>query len=130
MQKPQVIHGLCYSLTSPNLAARKAAAEILVFFCHWEEDGEERQGLGHVLNGLGHVENHHNADSKRGLGQKVGKFDVWLKQLSTTVDGRGRMGSTVGLSQDLKGTDDGSILDICVRRSYPLYHGILRLTLR
>jgi cytokinesis protein len=112
MQKPQVIHGLCYSLTSPNLAARKAAAEILVFFCHWEEDGEERQGLGHVLNGLGHVENHHN--STRSIGQKVGKFDVWLQQMATTVDGRGRMGSTVGLSQDLKGTDDGSILDICV----------------
>jgi cytokinesis protein len=34
--------------------------------------------------------------------------------MMTTVDGRGRMGSTVGLSKDLKGTDDGSILDICV----------------
>jgi cytokinesis protein len=112
MQKPQVIHGLCYSLTSPNLAARKAAAEILVFFCHWEEDGEERQGLGHVLTGLTHVENHVN--STRDFAHKVGRFDVWLQQMMTTVDGRGRMGSTVGLSKDLKGTDDGSILDICV----------------
>jgi cytokinesis protein len=34
--------------------------------------------------------------------------------METTVEGRGRMGSTVGLSKDLKGTDDGTILDICV----------------
>jgi cytokinesis protein len=112
MQKPQVIHGLCYSLTSPNLPARKAAAEILVFFCHWEEEGEERVGLGHVLQGLGHVETHHNANN--GIGQKVGKFDIWLRQLETTVEGRGRMGSTVGMSKDLRGTDDSTILDICV----------------
>jgi cytokinesis protein len=112
MQKPQVIHGLCYSLTSPNLPARKLAAEILVFFCHWEEEGEDRVGLSHVLQGLGHVETHHN--SNHPIGQKVGKFDIWLRQMETTVEGRGRMGSTVGLSKDLKGTDDGTILDICV----------------
>jgi len=112
MQKPQVIHGLCYSLTSPNLPARKLAAEILVFFCHWEEEGEDRVGLSHVLQGLGHVESHHNSNNP--IGQKVGKFDIWLRQMETTVEGRGRMGSTVGLSKDLKGTDDGTILDICV----------------
>lgn len=112
MQKPQVIHGLCYSLTSPNLASRKAAAEILVFFCHWEEEGEDRVGLSHVLHGLGQVENHMN--SSLDAGHKVGRFDVWLRQMEQTVEGRGRMGSTVGLSRDLKGTDDGTILDICV----------------
>lgn len=112
MQKPQVIHGLCYSLTSPNLAARKAAAEILVFFCHWEEEGEDRVGLGHVLHGLGVVESHVNASLD--AGHKVGRFDIWLRQMEQTVEGRGRMGSTVGLSRDLKGTDDGTILDICV----------------
>lgn len=115
MKHPQVIHGLCFSLTSPNLPARKLAAEILVFFCHWEEEGEDRVGLSHVLQGLGHVETHHN--SNHPIGQKVGKFDVWLRQMETTVEGRGRMGSTVGLSKDLKGTDDGTILDICVRQA-------------
>lgn len=112
MRNPKVIHGLCYSLTSPHLPSRKAAAEILVFFCHWEEEGVDRVGLEHVLQGLSNVESHHN--NTRGIGQKVGRFDIWLQQLSTTVDGRGRMGSTVGLSKDLKGTDDGTILDICV----------------
>ena len=73
----------------------------------------DRVGLEHVLQGLSNVESHHN--NTRGIGQKVGRFDIWLQQLSTTVDGRGRMGSTVGLSKDLKGTDDGTILDICVR---------------
>lgn len=62
------------------------------------------------------IEAHHN--DNRGVGQKVGRFDVWLQQLSTTVDGRGRMGSTVGLSKDLKGTDDGSIMDNCVGPHY------------
>lgn len=112
MQKPNVIYGLCFSLTSPNLAARKAAAEILVFFCHWEEEGEDRVGLSHVLHGLAMVEAHANAS--RDIGDKVGRFDIWLRQMEQTVEGRGRMGSTVGLSRDLKGTDDGTILDICV----------------
>lgn len=112
MQKPQVIFGLCHSLTSPNLAARKAAAEILVFFCHWEEEGADRVGLTHVLTGLSMVETHVNGTQS--VGNKVGRFDIWLRQMEQTVEGRGRMGSTVGLSRDLKGTDDGTILDICV----------------
>lgn len=49
------------------------------------------------------------------VANKVGRFDTWIKQLEQTVSGRGRMGSTVGLSKDLQGNDDSSIHDYCVR---------------
>jgi cytokinesis protein len=48
------------------------------------------------------------------VANKVGRFDTWMKQLEQVVAGRGRMGSTVGLSNELKGMDDKVIHDYCV----------------
>ena len=98
---------------SPSLPCRKVAAEILVFFCHWDEDNPERVGLRLVVNALDQLETRLNG-AVADIANKVGRFEVWLKQLEATIDGRGRMGSMVGVSRDLKGQDDGSILDYCV----------------
>lgn len=36
------------------------------------------------------------------LGKADGKFDAWFSVFEATVDGRGRMGSLVGMSEDLR----------------------------
>lgn len=120
MQKPQIANGIANSLVSPSILSRKVAAEILVFFCHFNENEPERVGLGLVLNAFDQLELKLNSTIPD-MANKVGKFDVWLKQLEQTIDGRGRMGSTVGVSQELRGTEDGAIMDYCVsvaRRSH------------
>jgi cytokinesis protein len=113
VQKPQIVFAIASSLISPHMACRKVAGEILVFFCHWDEQNPERVGLRLVLRGFEIVEQQLNT-AVTDLAHKVGRFDVWLRQLEAAIDGRGRMGSAVGVSKDLKGQDDGSILDYCV----------------
>ena len=113
MQKPQIVASIANSLISPNLLSRKVAAEILVFFCHWDENNPNRIGLSLVLNAFDQLEQRLNI-AVADLANKVGRFDKWLMQLGQTIDGRGRMGSMVGVSKDLKGQDDGSIMDYCV----------------
>jgi cytokinesis protein len=114
MQKPQIITSIASSLVSPNLQCRKTAAEILVFFCHWDEENTARTGLTIVLNAFDSLEQKLNVAVTE-LSGKVGRFDTWLKQFEQVIDGRGRMGSMVGISKDLRGQDDGSIIDFCVR---------------
>jgi len=113
MRKPQIVTSISSSLVSPGLLSRKAAAEILVFFCHWDENNPDRIGLGLVLNAFDQLEQRLN-NEVTDLTNKVGRFDVWLRQLEQIIDGRGRMGSMVGVSKDLRGQDDGSIMDYCV----------------
>ena len=117
MQKPKIVSSIANSLVSPNLSARKVAAEILVFFCHWDEKSPDRVGLGLVLNAFDQLEQKLNT-AIGDIAKKVGRFDVCLRQLEQIIDGRGRMGSMVGVSKDLKGQDDGAIMDYCVRLSF------------
>lgn len=98
---------------SPNFACRRLAVELLVFLCHYDEHENERVGLSIVLNAFDQLEVRLNS-SIIDIANKVGRFDAWIKQLEQTVVGRGRMGSTVGLSKELKGTDDNSIHEYCV----------------
>jgi hypothetical protein len=43
-------------------------------------------------------------DLLKNFGKGYGRFDAWLKALEKTLDGRGKMGSAVGASSDLKST--------------------------
>ena len=112
MQKPQVVYAIAACLVSPIIPSRAIAAEMLVFFTHWDLDSLERLGQRHVLRGFDVVEAQINAGLD--AGNKVGRFDTWMRQLEAIIDGRGRMGSAVGLGKDLKGLDDSGILDYCV----------------
>lgn len=63
-----------------------------------------------VLKGLDKLSEH--------LGE-FGRFDAWLKLLDATLDGRGRMGSLVGASEDVKrmlgsGAQDSHLGDFCL----------------
>jgi cytokinesis protein len=85
----QVIVSLAQSLISPRLTTRKLVSEVLTFLCHWGE------GQGHlkVLQGMDHVK-HQQGEN--------GRFDAWMRIVEVTVDGRGKMGSLVGASEEVR----------------------------
>ena len=85
----QVIVSLATSLISPRLTTRKLVSEVMTFLCHWA-DGE-----GHlkVLQAMDHVKHQHGEN---------GRFDAWMRIVEVTIDGRGKMGSLVGASEEVR----------------------------
>ncbi|KAL9007670.1 MAG: hypothetical protein Q9173_007113, partial [Seirophora scorigena] len=85
----QVIVSLATSLISPRLTTRKLVSEVLTFLCHWAE------GEGHlkVLQAMDYV--------KMQQGEN-GRFDAWMRIVEVTIDGRGKMGSLVGASEEVR----------------------------
>ncbi|KAI9835479.1 MAG: hypothetical protein M1838_005289 [Thelocarpon superellum] len=85
----QVIVSLATSLISPRLTTRKLVSEVLTFLCHWAD------GQGHlkVLQAMDHVK-HQQGEN--------GRFDAWMRVVEVTIDGRGKMGSLVGASEELR----------------------------
>ena len=85
----QVIVALTTSLISPRLTTRKLVSEVLTFLCHWAD------GQGHlkVIQAMDHVKNQHGEN---------GRFDAWMRVVEVTIDGRGKMGSLVGASEELR----------------------------
>ncbi|KAI9476485.1 MAG: armadillo-type protein [Benjaminiella poitrasii] len=86
---PQCIFHIVLSLVSPPIQTRKLVCEILAFVCHVDLP----KGQDIVLKGLDKLSEH--------LGE-FGRFDAWFKLLEATLDGRGKMGSLVGASEDVK----------------------------
>ncbi|ELR03447.1 hypothetical protein GMDG_06180 [Pseudogymnoascus destructans 20631-21] len=89
LQHQQVIVALATSLISPRLTTRKLVSEMLTFLCHWGE------GEGHlrVIQAMDHVKNQ--------MGEN-GRFDAWMRIVEVTIDGRGKMGSLVGASEEVR----------------------------
>lgn len=85
----QVIVALATSLISPRLSTRKLVSEVLTFLCHWG-DGE------------GHVKVIQAMDSVKAQNNENGRFDAWMRLVEVTVDGRGKMGSLVGASDEVR----------------------------
>ncbi|KAH8887488.1 FH2-domain-containing protein [Thozetella sp. PMI_491] len=85
-----VIVSLAASLISPRLTTRKLVSEVLTFLCHWGQDGE---GHEKVIQALDVVK------SQQG---ENGRFDAWMRLVEVTVDGRGKMGSLVGASEEVR----------------------------
>ncbi|KAL2863000.1 formin sepA [Aspergillus lucknowensis] len=85
----QVIVALIGSLPSPRLNTRKLVSEVLTFLCHWAEG----QGHERVLQAMDHVKNHQS---------ETGRFDAWMRIVEVTIDGRGKMGSLVGASEEYR----------------------------
>ncbi|KAK3373992.1 hypothetical protein B0T24DRAFT_528241 [Lasiosphaeria ovina] len=85
----QVIVALATALISPRLQTRKLVSEVLTFLCHWAD------GDGHikVIEAMDIVKNQ--------LGEN-GRFDAWMRLVEVTVDGRGKMGSLVGASEEVR----------------------------
>ncbi|KAI1311523.1 hypothetical protein F5Y03DRAFT_308932 [Xylaria venustula] len=85
----QVVVALATSLISPRLTTRKLVSDVLTFLCHWEE------GNGHlkVIQAMDYVKTQQNEN---------GRFDAWMRLVEVTVDGRGKMGSLVGASDEVR----------------------------
>lgn len=90
----QVVVALATSLISPRLTTRKLVSDVLTFLCHWKGDGEEEND-GHikVIQAMDVVKNQQNEN---------GRFDAWMRLVEVTVDGRGKMGSLVGASEEVR----------------------------
>lgn len=84
-----VLVALVNSLASPRLNTRKLVSEVLTFLCHWAEG----QGYQKVLQAMDKVKNDHN---------ETGRFDAWMRIVEVTIDGRGKMGSLVGASEEYR----------------------------
>ncbi|KAF9147778.1 hypothetical protein BG015_010519, partial [Linnemannia schmuckeri] len=94
------ITSLCFSITSPHLQTRKLVVEVLTFLSYCEVP------MGHklVLEGL---------DQVKEYWKESARFDAWMRILENTIDGRGRFGTIVGMSEELKkaGTQDGQLIE-------------------
>lgn len=86
---PKCIVNIALSLTTPHIPSRKTVCDILTFLSYWEAP------VGHslVLQGL---------DALTKVRGEVGRFDAWFASFESTIDGRGRMGSLVGASEEIK----------------------------
>lgn len=91
--KPIIIMAIACCLSSPYLPSRKIAVDILLFMLHWKAP----IGYQAVLQSFSTYQ------SMLGGGDPgAGRYTTWLKVLSETLDGRGRMGSLVGASKEMK----------------------------
>ncbi|KAI0144894.1 SepA/Bni1 [Pestalotiopsis sp. NC0098] len=85
----QVIVSLSTSLISPRLTTRKLVSDVLTFLCHWED-------------GDGHLKVIQAMDAVKVQQNENGRFDAWMRLVEVTVDGRGKMGSLVGASEEVR----------------------------
>lgn len=86
---PQIVTSLAASLVSPRLNTRKLVSEVLTFLCHW-------------ANGQGHEKVLQALDQLKQAQGENGRFDAWMRIVEVTVDGRGKMGSLVGASEEVR----------------------------
>ncbi|KAL2021198.1 hypothetical protein VTK56DRAFT_7385 [Thermocarpiscus australiensis] len=85
----QVLVALATSLISPRLSTRKLVSEVLTFLCHWSE-------------GRGHLKVIEAMDVAKNQQGENGRFDAWMRLFEVTIDGRGKMGSLVGASEEMR----------------------------
>ena len=85
----QVPVALATCLVSPRLTTRKLVSEVLTFLCHWAD-------------GQGHLKVLQAMDIVKNLSGENGRFDAWMRIVEVTVDGRGKMGSLVGASEEVR----------------------------
>jgi cytokinesis protein len=87
----QIVNALVASLISTRISTRRLVSEILIFLCHSTWSG--LSGHEKVLAAFDHLK---NAQSE------TGRFDIWIRLFEVTLDGRGKMGSLVGASEEYK----------------------------
>lgn len=85
----QIPIALATCLISPRLTTRKLVSEILTFLCH----PSHVEGHVKVLQAMDHV---------KSMLSENGRFDAWMRVVEVTIDGRGKMGSLVGASEEMR----------------------------
>ncbi|KAH9844691.1 cytokinesis protein, partial [Teratosphaeria destructans] len=89
LQHDTIVMALCGSLTSLRLNTRKLVSELLTFLCHWAD-------------GQGHLKVLAAMDYLKAQQAENGRFDAWMRMVEVTIDGRGKMGSLVGASDEVR----------------------------
>lgn len=89
LDHPQIIVNLAACLTSTRLPTRKLVSENLTYLCHGTD-------------GAGHLRVLQAMDQLKAANGENGRFDAWMRIVEVTVDGRGKMGSMVGASEEYR----------------------------
>jgi cytokinesis protein len=98
------------SLNTPRLGTRKLLVELLTFLVYWQ-DGSALQLVIEALEQL-----------SASNGDAQSPFAYWFKSMEHTLEGRGKMGSMVGASEEVRRSAagvDGSLNEYAVRTPYP-----------
>ncbi|KAK9481287.1 hypothetical protein V1514DRAFT_365163 [Lipomyces japonicus] len=95
LRSTKCIQAVIGSIVSPRLASRKIITDILTFLAHWARP----HGHAQVINAFDQL--------KSNLSDQ-GRFDAWIRTVESTLNGRGRMGSLVGASEEVRAGGVGS----------------------
>ncbi|KAG6282042.1 hypothetical protein E4U48_005447 [Claviceps purpurea] len=90
LMQQKVLVALATCLISARITSRKLVSEILTFLCTWGQNGE------------GHVKVIQAMDEVKAQCGENGRFDAWMRLVEVTIDGRGKMGSLVGASDEVR----------------------------
>jgi cytokinesis protein len=89
LQHAQIVNSLTGSLISSRISTRRLVSEVLTFLAN----SGHGQGHERVLGALDHLKNTHG---------ETGRFDAWMRLVEVAIDGRGKMGSLVGASEEFR----------------------------
>lgn len=108
------------ALISTKLATRKLVTDILSFLAHFRHPEGHDQVLK-AMNGLSPDNIHYQVkrlDKRNSIASEpvngLKRFEQWLKIVEQTLDGRGKLGSMVGASEELKssgGNGENQLVD-------------------
>ncbi|KAG8813865.1 hypothetical protein FRC17_001400, partial [Serendipita sp. 399] len=110
---PSTINSIACSLSTAHIPSRRLVAEILTFLCYYN-------------NGVAHNSVLKAVDALSAANNQTGRYDFWFQSLITTLSGRGKMGSLVGASQDVRkhGGQDATLTEYA-QSNLILINGIL-----
>lgn len=101
---PLLVPQVALSLATPHIPTRKVILEILTYFAA-NNEGEFQPLVVSALEALSATQN------------ESGCYQYWFRALETTLAGRGKMGSLVGASDEVKksGAVEASLNEYAVR---------------
>ena len=103
MTHNQIVTQVASSLNTPHLPTRKLLLDLLLFLVYWNDGGAHHLVVG-ALEALSVSNN-----------ETGGCFDYWFKSMDVALSGRGKMGSLVGASEEVRrGGIDSSLNDYAV----------------
>ena len=108
MIHPLIVQHIASTLNTSQISSRKVALEILTFLCYWK-DGAHHELVISALEALSASNN------------EKGPYEYWFRTLESTLSGRGKMGSLVGASEEVRrnGGLDSSLNDYAVSHQTP-----------
>ncbi len=104
MAHNMIVTQIASGLNTPHLPTRKLLLDILVFLVYWNE-GQVHESVINALSTLSD-DNHERGSC----------YSYWFKSLEQALIGRGKMGTFVGASEEVKrhGGHDPSLNDYTV----------------